>query len=173
LGRIIVDRLAGSPEGPFLGAYILGAAGAETPLDLPVENLGFAGVWSPDADRLLVNAFDGNRVIVGMLDPAAGTFDELSPEGMRGEVECTDWAPDAQRVICGRSGSNAEEDGIYSVEVASGDSTRLTTSPFHHVVGTAGECGGGEGRATYSPDGRQFAFIQQKCGAGANPSSDE
>jgi Tol biopolymer transport system component len=168
-----VDRLAGSPEGPFLGAFVLGADGAETALELPIENLGFAGVWSPDADRLLINAFDGTRVTVGILDPAAGTFDELSPDGMRGEVECTDWAPDRQRVICGRGGPDPDDDGIYTVDVASGESTRLTTSPYHHVVGTAGECGGGEGRAVYSPDGSRFAFIQQKCGAGANPSSDE
>ena len=92
---------------------------------------------------------------------------------MVGEVECTDWSPDAARVICARGGPDEKNDGLYSVDVATGAATRLTTSPYHHVVGTAGECGGGEGRAVYSGDGSRFAYVQQKCGTGADPSSDE
>jgi Tol biopolymer transport system component len=92
---------------------------------------------------------------------------------MVGELECTDWTPDASHVICSRGGPEPKNDGLYTVELATGAATRLTTSAFHHVTGTAGECGGGEGRATFSADGRQLAFIQQRCGKGADPSSDE
>ena len=92
---------------------------------------------------------------------------------MVGELECTDWSPDAGRVICARGGPDETNDGLYSVDVATGAATRLTTSAYHHVVGTAGECGGGEGRAVYSGDGSRFAYVQQKCGTGADPSSDE
>jgi Tol biopolymer transport system component len=51
--------------------------------------------------------------------------------------------------------------------------TRLTTSPFHLTEGSAGDCGGGDSRGVFSPDGSQIAFIRQRCGTGANPSSDE
>ena len=173
MGRVVADRLDGSPEGDFLGAFVLGVDGAATRLQLPVSNVGFTGTWSPDGDRLLINAFDGTRGIVGTFDPAGATFAEIHPKGMVGEIECTDWMPDASRVICSRGGPDPADDGIYTVDVASGAAKRLTTSPFHHVVGTAGECGGGEGRAVYSADGSRFAYVQQKCGAGADPSSDE
>ncbi len=66
-----------------------------------------------------------------------------------------------------------ELDGVYTVRIDGTGLTRLTTSPYHHTVGTEGECGGGQGRAVYSPDGSQIAFIEQKCGTGPDPSSDE
>jgi Tol biopolymer transport system component len=172
-GRIVFDRLAGSPEGDFLGAFSLGVDGKETSVRLPVANMGVTGAWSPDGTKLLVNAFTGSNLIVGTLDPTAATWSEIRPDGMVGEVECTDWTPDGTRVICGRGGPDPADDGIYTVEVATGTTKRLTTSAFHHVVGTSGECGGGEGRAAYSADGSQFAYIQQKCGTGADPSADE
>jgi Tol biopolymer transport system component len=173
IGRLVVDRLEGSPEGRFLGAVVLGVDGAATPLKLPQSSVGFTAIWSPAGDALLINSFDGERGTVGTFDPAAATYAEIQPDGMAGEIECTDWTPDAKRVICSRGGPDPADDGIYTIDVANGASTRLTTSSFHHVVGTAGECGGGEGRAVYSPDASRFAFIQQKCGAGADPSSDE
>jgi len=135
--------------------------------------MGFTGIWSPDGARLLVNAFTGTNLIVGTFDPVPATWSEIRPDGMVGEVECTDWTPDATHVICARGGPDSKNDGIYSVDVATGAAKRLTTSAFHHVVGTAGECGGGEGRAVYSGDGSRFAYVQQKCGDGADPSSDE
>lgn len=173
IGRVVVGRFDGSPEGQFLGASVLGVDGTATPLELPGTNFGFTARWSPDGIRLLVSVFNGQRLVVGTFDPGAGTYTEIDPEGMAGEVECTDWTPDARHVICARGGPHPADDGIYTVDVASGASKRLTTSAFHHVVGTDGECGGGEGRAVYSADGSRFAYVQQKCGAGANPSSDE
>jgi hypothetical protein len=173
IGRVVLDRLDGSPEGDYLGAFVLGVDGAATALELPAQNNGFIGIWSPNGDRLLINVFTGDRLIVGTFDPARASYAEIDPGGMVGELECTDWTPDAKRVICGHGGPDPADDGVYAVDVASGKATRLTTSPFHHVVGTAGECGGGEGRAVYSADGSRFAYVQQKCGAGADPSSDE
>jgi len=173
IGRIVVDQLDGSPEGEFIGAYVLGVDGVPAPLVLPVPNLGFTAVWSPDGARLLVNVFTGTELVIGTIDPATAAYSEIHPKGMAGEVECTDWTSDASRVVCGRGAPDPAKDGIYTVEVATGETKRLTTSPFHHVVGTAGECGGGEGRAVYSGDGRRFAYVQQKCGTGANPSDDE
>jgi Tol biopolymer transport system component len=173
IGRVVVNRLSGSPEGGFLGAFVLGVDGAATPLKLPTPNGGFTAIWSPDGARLLVNAFTETQPVVGTFDPTTASYGEIHPDGMVGELECTDWTPDASHVICSRGGADPANDGIYTVDVASGAVARLTTSPFHHVVGTAGECGGGEGRAVYSADGSRFAFVQQKCGAGANPSSDE
>jgi Tol biopolymer transport system component len=173
IGRVVVNRLNGSPEGDFLGAFVLGVDGAATPLELPAPNGGFTAIWSPDGVRLLVNAFTETQPVVGTFDPATASYAEIHPDGMVGELECTDWTPDASRVICFRGGPDPANDGIYTVDVASGATTRLTTSPFHHVVGTAGECGGGERGAVYSADGSRFAFVQQKCGAGADPSSDE
>ena len=41
MGRVVFDRLAGSPEGDFLGAFVMGVDGAATPLQLPVSNMGF------------------------------------------------------------------------------------------------------------------------------------
>ena len=173
IGRVVFDRLAGSPEGDFLGAFVLGVDGREQFLKPPVSSVFFSGVWSPDGSMLLANAFAGTQLVVGTLDPSTGTWSEIRPQGMVGEIECSDWAPDGARVVCGRGGPDAKNDGIYAIEVATGTAKRLTTSANHHVVGTNGECGGGEGRAVYSADGSRFAYIQQKCGSGPDPSFDE
>ncbi|HUP53970.1 MAG TPA: hypothetical protein VM408_00565 [Methylomirabilota bacterium] len=172
-GQIVVGLLEGSPEGEFLGAVVLGDDGSTTPLELPGTKHAFTGAWSPDGARLLVSVFNGQRLVVGTFDPASGTYAEIEPNGMAGEIECTDWTPDARDVICARGGPDPADDGIYTVDVASGATKRLTTSEFHHVVGSAGECGGGASRAVYSADGSRFAYVQQKCGTGADPSSDE
>ena len=173
IGRAVVAQLNGNPEGDFLGAYLLGVDGVPAPLVLPVDNVGFAAVWSPDGARLLVTAFTGTQLVVGTLDPATNAYSEIQPKGMTGQMECTDWTADGLRVICSRAGPDPATDGIYTVEIATGVTKRLTKSAFHYVAGTDGECGGGEGRAVYSGDGRRFAYIQQKCGTGPNPSADE
>jgi Tol biopolymer transport system component len=151
----------------------MGVDGVAQPLTLADPVLGYSGAWSPGGDRLLVNVFDGERLVATMLDPASGTSTELKPEGMAGELECSDWAPDARHVICTRGGPDPATDGIYTVDVASGTTKRVTTSPYHHVLGTEGDCGGGEGRAVYSGDGGRFAWVQQQCGTGADPAAEE
>jgi Tol biopolymer transport system component len=64
-------------------------------------------------------------------------------------------------------------EGIYSIGVDGTGLTRLTHSPFHDTLGSAGECGGGDIEADYSPDGTQFVFMRKRCGTGPDPSSDE
>jgi Tol biopolymer transport system component len=49
----------------------------------------------------------------------------------------------------------------------------MTRSPFHDTLGSAGECGGGDSEADYSPDGTQFVFMRKRCGTGPDPSRDE
>jgi Tol biopolymer transport system component len=71
------------------------------------------------------------------------------------------------------SGDHHEVDGVYTIGSDGSGLRRLTTSPYHDTLGSAGECGGGENRGTYSPDGTKIAFIRQKCGSGPDPSSDE
>ncbi len=39
MGRVVFDRLAGSPEGDLLGAFVMGIDGVATPWQLPVSNL--------------------------------------------------------------------------------------------------------------------------------------
>ena len=173
MGRIVFDRMDGNPEGAFLGSSTLGSDGSIIPLTLPVSTLGFNGIWSPDGTRLLINSFDGERGTIATLDPTTNAYVVIEPKGMAGELECTDWTSDGGSVICSRGGPDPADDGIYTVDIATGKTSRLTTSEFHHATGTAGECGGGEGRAVYSPHSDLFAFVQQRCGTGPNPSSDE
>jgi hypothetical protein len=174
VGRIVFERVRGNPEGDFLGSFILDPTGAETRIELPFEPVFAEGFWSPDGTRLLVDTYsDAAGGAVGTFEIASKAYVQLKPKGMADQLECTDWSPDGATVICGRGGPDPADDGIYAVDVATAAVKRLTTSAYHHVTGTAGECGGGEGRAVFSGDGKRFAFEQQKCGNGANPSDDE
>jgi Tol biopolymer transport system component len=174
VGRIVFDRLRGNPEGDFLGAFILGTDGVETKLKVADTIEGITAVWSPDGTRLLINSYSADKgSSVSTLDPLTGTSVALPNKDMAHEIECSDWAPDGRSVICGRGGPDPTNDGIYRIDVVTGKATRITHSRFHHVVGSAGECGGGEGRAVYAPDGARFAYVQQKCGSDADPSAGE
>ena len=87
---------------------------------------------------------------------------------------CFDWAPDSASLVCQIDGDTVPDvDGIYLLSIDDLALERLTESPYHHTVGSSGECGGGDSRAMYSPDGTSIAFVRQKCGTGANPSADE
>jgi len=174
MGRVVFDRLADSPEGQFLGMYTVGADGVERQVKLP-GNPGFAyGVWSTDGRKLLLDSFsDPGGPAVGVIDLATGDFAAINPNGISDGLDCSDWSPDDRTLVCGYGSSANVKDGIYLVDVATGTAKRLTKSPYHDTVGTAGECGGGEGRGVFSPDGRRIAYEQQQCGTGADPSSDE
>jgi hypothetical protein len=85
-----------------------------------------------------------------------------------------------QRAVAGRieapvlrGSSHYSLDGIYSIGVDGTGLIRLTRSPFHDTLGSAGECGGGDSEADYSPDGTRFVFMRKRCGTGPDPSSDE
>jgi Tol biopolymer transport system component len=178
-GLIAFDRFDGTRgvEGTHLGTFIAHADGSgERQLAVSAKVDAAVPVWSPDGTRLLLSAFilpdgPGRPVIVG----ADGTgFTLLEPKGLAGDLGCSDWAPDGKTLVCSvGSGAHPEVDGIYTLGSDGSHLTRLTTSPFHDTVGPAGECGGGESRGAYSPDGTKIAFIRQKCGTGPDPSSDE
>lgn len=173
VGRIVFDRYRDGPEGTYLDTFILDASGTETRLDIPNEAVERRAAWSPDATSLLVDSWaEDIGSSVGIYVLATGTYTALD-HGLEGDVTCSDWAPNGLTVICSVSSATEADDGIYAVDVASGSVTRLTHSEFHFVEGTAGACGGGENRAVYSPDGTRFAYQQQKCGTGADPSADE
>ena len=175
-GRLIFTRYAGNAEGAFIGFYILDAGQSKaTKIELPatVDGAGIAA-WSADGTRLVVNVF---RVSVGgrpaVIKADGSDFRLLEPKGLDGDLDCTAWAPDAKRLLCGIGSPNTRLDGMYELTPDDVTLTRLTTSPYHYTEGSEGGCGGGEGRGVYSPDGTHFAFIRQKCGTGPAPDKDE
>jgi Tol biopolymer transport system component len=100
-------------------------------------------------------------------------FTVLRDVRIDGDFGCSDWSPDGRALLCSASGNDPDLDGIYTLRVDDLRLGRLTESPFHYTEGTAGACGGGDGRARYSPDASRIAFIRQRCGTGANPSATE
>jgi len=174
VGRIVFDRLEGSPEGTFQGMFTLGPDGKEQELKLPGPPDFATGVWSTDGRRLLVDTYtDPTGGAVGILDVDTGRYAPITPRGIANGIDCSDWSPDDQTVVCGFGWADKVRDGIYLVDVATNHARRLTKSPYHDTVGTAGECGGGESRGVFSPDGTRIAYEQQRCGTGPDPSSDE
>jgi Tol biopolymer transport system component len=174
IGRIVFDRLSGGTEGTFDGMFTLGMDGVEEEVKLPVAPDFASGVWSGDGRKLLVDSFtDPVGGAVGILDDQSGQLTALAPKGLANGLDCSDWSPDDRTLVCGYGSPDKVRDGIYLVDVASARATRLTTSQDHDTVGTAGECGGGESRGVYSPDGRRIAYERQRCGTGPDPSSDE
>ena len=173
-GRIVFDRLLGGPEGEFRGMFMLGPDGREERVKLPGHPDFAAGIWSSDGRKLLVDSFtDPVGGAVGILDDQTAQSTALAPKGLANGLDCSDWSPDDRTVVCGYGSPDKVRDGIYLVDVSSGRATRLTRSQDHDTVGTAGECGGGESRGVYSPDGRRIAYERQRCGTGPDPSSDE
>jgi len=165
-GRLVFDRFDGGPEGHWLGAFIADSDGGnERQITVPVpDDGGLSPNLSADGRKLLVDV--GRPAIMGI----DGTdFRALDAPGFG----CSAWSPDGTALLCDTNSRAHVHDGIYSLRLAGSRLTQLTTSPYYDTVGTAGECGGGDGRAVFSPDGKRFAFIRQKCGTGSDPSRDE
>lgn len=177
-GRLVFDRFSGGPEGPWLGTFVAGSDGAN-PVEIKLPTAadgGLAAVWSPDGKRLLVTIWapPSGPARAGIINADGTGLNILEPKGLDGDdLGCSAWAPDGKTILCTRGSADAKREGIYRMRTDGTGLTRLTASPFHHVVGTTGECGGGDSRAIFSPDGRQFGFIRQRCGTEANPSSGE
>jgi Tol biopolymer transport system component len=189
-GLIVFQRVDPSPndaEGQYEGTFITNTNGTDVHrLSLPTGwyVAGDSAVaWSPDGSRLLINlSLDpegpGRAAIVGpdgtvftMLDP--GNLGARSV-GSDASIGCSAWSPDGTTLLCSvESDQHKTVDGIYSILADGSGLTQLTTSPYHHTSGPAGECGGGDGEADYSSDGAQFVFMRLRCGTGADPSSDE
>jgi Tol biopolymer transport system component len=175
-GRVVFTRYAGNPEGPFLGFYVLAAGESKsTKVDLPIEvEGGGLPAWSRDGSQLVVNLYSGafgGRP--GVIKPDGTAFQLLQPAGLAADLECTDWSPDGKRLLCDVGSNDPKVPGIFEMTIETQKLDRLTHSPYHYTEGSEGGCGGGDSRAVYSPDGKQFAFIRQKCGTGPRPDADE
>jgi hypothetical protein len=175
-GRIIFDRFdtAFGDEGDYLGTFIVHSDGRDEQQVVGPDESG-QHEWSRDGARLIANVW---LPPVGPVRPAivnadGSGFTQLKPRGVDGDMGCYDWSPNDTTLVCSISGNKPDADGIYLLRIRDSRLARLTHSPFHFTTGTAGQCGGGESRAQYSPDGTMIAFIRQKCGSGPNPSSDE
>jgi Tol biopolymer transport system component len=177
-GLIVFDRFdtAFGAEGPYLGsAMILGDGSDEKRLVGPIDSDGLGAAWSPDGDRFVVNTWTPPGLPrPGVLTADGSEFTPLDFEAPDSAVACGDWSRDGETLLCERgSDTNQEVDGIYTLRIDDARLERLTESPYHYTEGSAGGCGGGDGRARYSPDGTQIAFIRQRCGTGSNPAADE
>jgi Tol biopolymer transport system component len=162
-------------EGPSLGAWITRPDGTDArAVKLPTHVDDLGADWSRDGSRLLVDSYVApgpGKVAVINADGSGYALVVASRHDL--DFNCSDWSPDEQSLICQGAGPDPADDGIYLLGIANGAVRRLTTSPVHFTEGSAGQCGGGENRARYSPDGSLVAFIRQRCGTGANPSADE
>jgi hypothetical protein len=174
-GVIVFDRydVAIGAEGPYLGSAMLDPDGVERPIAVPERTGALIPVPSPDGSQVLVVIFSFDGPVGPAIMQADGTaFHFVMPHPIDG-FACSDWAPDASTLVCSNTGNDDAAYGIYTVRADGTGVRRLTVSPFQFVSGPAGDCGGGENRAVYSPDGSRIAFVRQKCGEGRNPSADE
>ena len=177
-GFIAFDRFDanGGAEGPYLGTFIVRGDGTgERRIEVPTAVDQLAPMWSTDGgsscSSISVPPPDLNRPAIIDADGAGLTPIKVKTDK---SIGCSDRSPDGKTLLCSiSSGEHPDVDGIYTIRTDGSHLTRLTTSPFHDTVGTAGECGGGDGRGVYSPDGSQIVFIRQQCGTGPDPWSDE
>jgi Tol biopolymer transport system component len=154
--------------------FTLGTDGVEQEVKLPTPADFADGVWSNDGRNLILNEYrDATGGSNGILDLASDRLTPIGPKDLANGLDCSDWSPDGRSLVCAYGSPANVRDGIYLVDVASGTAKRLSKSPYHDTVGTLGECGGGENRGVFSPDGSRIAYEQQKCGTGADPSADE
>ncbi|HEX3264300.1 MAG TPA: hypothetical protein VHR16_01420 [Candidatus Limnocylindrales bacterium] len=100
--------------------------------------------WSPDGSRIGL----GHGVV-----NADGTGLRMWDEsGLPFHIECWDWSPDGQRMLCegfvdGDAARDAEIHGVYSVRAEDGSDPRRLTAPGQMGI-----------PAAYSPDGASFLW---------------
>jgi hypothetical protein len=177
-GRIAFDRFDGAfgAEAPYLGSFIVEPDGSDPRrLEVPIETIALEPVWSRSGARLLLSTWPPPQgpERPAVIDADGTGFVRFELPDVDGDMLCSGWAPDDALLACKITGYTPDLDGIYTLRPDGTGLTRVTTSPFHFTSGSAGDCGGGEGRGTFSPDGSRIAFIRQRCGTGANPSADE
>jgi Tol biopolymer transport system component len=180
-GRIAFDRMTGATnyEGSYLSTVIARADGTgQQRLPIPEGWFGpVSPVWSPDGSKLVVSVSrypDGvGPVRAAVVRPDGSGFRVLAPGKLDADMRCSAWSPGGSKLLCSVDSGHYALNGIYAIGVNGTSLTRLTHSPFHDTVGAAGECGGGDSEADYSPDGTQFVFMRKRCGTGADPSRDE
>jgi WD40 repeat protein len=171
-GRIAFSRYnEWDPESAvFRGAFITDPSGSyEQRIELPPEWKDLTVVWSPDGKELLVGGSLG-RVESAIIRPDGTLVRLLDPIGLDAYFFCEAWSPDGKTVLChADSDQHPSVEGIYSLRADGTDLTRLTTTPYHSVVGAKGDCGGGDSQESFSPDGSQFVFRRKRCGHGPEP----
>src|SRR5262249_22880963 len=179
-GRIAFSRYDNwDPEtGNFLGAFITDPNGAhERQIRLPRRWKDLAVTWSPDGNELLVSIGYQIRTAgshagaeSAIVRPDGTLVRLLDPNGLDANLNCNAWSPDGKKLLCGAGNDqHPTVEGIYSLRADGTDLTRLTTTPYHTVVGAKGECGAGDDQETFSPDGKRFVFRRKRCGHGAEP----
>lgn len=178
-GRIAFDRMTGATnyEGSYLSTVIAHADGTGQQR-LPIPE-GWSGpvspVWSPDGTKLVISGFQESTGLLraAVVNPDGSGLRLLALGKLDASLACSAWSPDGSKLLCSVDSSHYALNGIYSIGVDGTGLTRLTHSPFHDTLGAAGECGGGDSEADYSPDGTQFVFMRKRCGTGPDPSRDE
>jgi Tol biopolymer transport system component len=104
--------------------------------------------WSPDGSRIAL----GHAVV----DADGSNYRAWDQSGNAFNVECWDWSPDGQRMLCEGFSDSAADDvsihGVYTVRASDGGDLRRLSEP-----GRAGIPG------AYSPDGRMVAWGEE-CG---------
>jgi hypothetical protein len=145
-GQIVVGRMneaLGDTE-----VFIMNPDGTHERQLLP--GLFEGPTWSPDGKRLGL----GHAVI-----NADGTgFREWDQSGLDFNLECWDWSPDGQRMLCEAFTDGDADDqvhGVYTVRASDGgDLVRLSEPGDRGVPGS------------YSPDGRWVAYIAEQSQTG-------
>jgi Tol biopolymer transport system component len=173
-GRLAYDRYTGGSE-KYVGTFIAASngTGEHELVVTAVHTDGLMPIWSPDGRQLLILVCDQAAGCQPGIVGADGTgFRYLNQQALQ-KLECTAWSPDGKTLLCDTDGLSHDHDGIYRIGVDGTGLAELTVSPFFETVGTQGDCGGGDNRAVFSPDGKQFAFIRQRCGPDADPSYGE
>jgi hypothetical protein len=179
--RIAFDRMTGatSYEGSYFGTIIANADGTgEQPLPVPKGWSGPASpVRSPDGSKLLNSVSrspDGiGPVRAAIIRPDGSGARLLAPGKLDAGMRCSAWSPGGSRLLCSVDSGHWALDRIYSTGADGTGLTPLTHSPYHDTLGAAGECGGGDSEAGYSPDGTRFVFMRKQCGTRPHPSRDE
>jgi len=118
-----------------------------------LPDMGWLGApnWSPDGRQLAVYVSPPDGLVTGGLVNADGTgfhaFDSPDPTL---NLACFEWSPDGDRLACeGFDDAHPARDGLYTVRSTDGGDVQAVTT--HHRVGLCG----------YSPDGSQFAYLQE------------
>ena len=104
--------------------------------------------WSPDGTRIAMTGRSAPLIV----DEAGAVLQELeSPDGTL-ILGCGTWSPDGTRYAAeGWDDADESRTGIYTFDVADGGGlTRITTPPD----------GGWDTPGSYSPNGRQLAFVR-------------